>query len=161
MKPQAPAQHKELKTVRSALHELHRLMLSALRKDHERILGRVMNPAEWFQILISAPEYQWLQPLNSLLSDVDALSELSKIEELDLAILRQELEGFFFKENVEVRSFNSHYRLLLAQYHELIVSHGRLKQAFLSLPNKAAPLDTEAIRRGWHKTGASRRKLLN
>jgi hypothetical protein len=159
MKSSVPYQ--ELLAVRTALHELHRLLLSALKMERERVTGRVFNPAEWFQLLISAPEYQWLKPLNSLLSDVDALSELKAVASQDLAILRHELETFFFKENEDVTSFNCHYRRLFTHNHDVMFSHGHLRQAFVKLPEQEAPINSHDIRRGWHKTGASRRKLLN
>lgn len=155
------AQTKELKTVRTSLHELHRLLLATLKKDRERVSGQVLNPAEWFQILLAAPEYAWLKALNSLISDVDALSENKQISEPDLLILRHELERFFFKDDEDVTSFNSHYRKLFALNHDVIVSHGRLKEAYAELPLGDPPANADEIRRGWHNIGASRRKLLN
>src|SRR5690242_20665893 len=95
----------ELKNVQTSLHELQRLLLSILKQDHERASGKVLNPAEWFQILLGAPEYAWLKTLNSLVSDVDALSECSKLSTQDLAILRAEVDRLFFTENVDVSSF--------------------------------------------------------
>ncbi len=155
------AQHQELQTVRKSLHELQRLVLSALKKDRERIEGRVINPAEWFQTLISAPEFQWLKPLNSFLSDLDALSESNGIAEQDLAILRHELELLFFKDNDDVTSFNCHYRKLFAANHDVVFAHGLLREAFVKLSNQPPPLNSDELRRGWHKIGVSRRKLLN
>ena len=61
--------------------------------------GKVLNPAEWFQILLGSAEYGWLKPLNSLISDIDALLEAKSISPSDLGILHHELERFFFKED--------------------------------------------------------------
>lgn len=155
------ASHKELNAVRKTLHELHRLLLSALKKDRERETGKVLNPTEWFQILLSAPEYVWLKGLNSLLSDVDALFDSNKIANEDLAILRHELERFFFKDDGDVTSFNYHYRKLFAHNHDVMFTHGHLRQTFADLPKILLPPNVAEIRLGWHKTGASKRKLLN
>ncbi len=155
------ASQKQLKVVGSHLKELHRLLLLVLKKDHERISGDVLNPAGWFQVLISDPQYQWIKPLNSLMSDVDALTELSSVSETDFIIVRHELDFLFFKENGEVTSFNWHYRQLFAHNHEVMYSHGILKEAISGFPAKTAPINSDEIRRGWHKTGASKRKLLN
>ena len=126
-------------------------------------MGKVMQPSEWFQTLLSAPELAWVRPLNSLLSDVDALSEAKQAGPQDLAVLYYELERFFFKEDDDVTSFNSHYRKLFANSPDLMFAHGQLRQAFSDLPVPAGPLPMNAdeIRRSWHRIGASKRKLLN
>jgi hypothetical protein len=151
---------KDLKPIQESLTELHRRLLAALKKEHERIHGQVLNPAAWFQILLAAPEYAWMKPLNSLISDVDALMEAKTITEIDKMILQHELERFFFKEDGDVTSFNYHYRKLFAHNHDVMFTHGHLRQAYSILP-QGNPANAEEIRRGWHKIGASKRKLLN
>jgi hypothetical protein len=98
-----------------------------------------------------------------LVSDVDALSESPRLAPQDLAILHFELERFFFKEDGDVTSFNYHYRKTFANSHDVMFAHGQMRQAFaeLPVPESPPPINTEEIRRGWHKVGASRRKLLN
>lgn len=152
---------KELKAVKTSLYELHKLLLSTLKKDRERLTGELLNPAAWFQILLSAPEYVWLKTLNSFISDVDALSEAEKYSAEDIAVLRSELERLFFKDDEDVTSFNSHYRKIFANNHDVMYSHGHLKTAFAELPEDKPPMNSDEIRRGWHKIGASKRKLLN
>lgn len=151
----------ELKNVQTSLHELQKLLLAVLKKDRERVTGQVLNPAEWFQILLGAPEYVWLKTLNSLISDVDALSESPKIAKQDMAILRAEIDRLFFIEDGDAASFNSHYRKLFADNHDVMYLHGHLKTAFAALPEETPPFNAEEVRRGWHKIGASKRKLLN
>lgn len=151
----------DLTAIQTSLHELQRRLLSALKQEHERIHGQVLQPAGWFQILLSAPEYAWTKPLNSLISDVDALLEHKTVSEADKAILRHELERFFFKEDGDVTSFNYHYRKLFAHNHDVMFYHGHLKQAYSVLPEGKAPPNVEEVRRGWHNIGASKRKLLN
>lgn len=151
----------KLKSVRTPLLELHRLLLLALKKTHETKGGRAINPSEWFQILIASPEYQWVRPFNSLLADVDALSEFSKMSEVDLCILHYHLDLLFFKDDEDVTSFNSHYRKAFSQHHELMLTHGQLKEAVAALPTGKLPMNSDEIRIGWHKIGASKRKLLN
>jgi hypothetical protein len=153
--------HPELEALREVLSELQRVLLAALKKDSERVLGRVLPPGEWFQMLVSAPQYQWLKSLNTLLSDLDALSENSQVAAMDLVILRSQLELLFFKDNGDATSFNAHYRKHFAQNHDLVFCHGRLKQAYGGLPEGDPPVNSDEIRRSWHKIGASRRKLLN
>lgn len=151
----------DLKNVQASLHELQRLLLGILRKEREGLIGKALNPAEWFQILLSAPEYMWLKALNSFISDLDALSEAAKLTTQDLAIVRAELERMFFKEDGDAASFNAHYRKLFANHHDVMYSHGHLKTAFSSLPDETPPFNADEVRRGWHKIGASKRKLLN
>jgi hypothetical protein len=150
-----------LKSVRTPLLELHKQLLEALKSTRELDSGRSLAPAEWFQVLISAPEYQWVKPLNTLLSDVDALSEISNIRPADLSILHHQLNQLFFSDNEDVTTFNSHYRKLLPKNHNLVYAHGKIKEATTALPLEALPMNSEEIRLSWHKIGASKRKLLN
>jgi len=158
----AAESHPKLSAVRTHLRELHRFLLALLKKEREGSLGKTLQAAEWFQILLAAPEYQWLKPLNSLLSDLDALSEHAQVSGADLIIVRLELERFFFKEDGDVTSFNFHYRKLFKNHHDVMFIHGQLRQAFAELPHTVTPpSNAESVRLGWHKTGASKRKLLN
>ena len=151
----------ELKKLRSALMDLHRLFLATLKEEHESKSGDVLNAGAWFQVLVSSPEYGWVKPFNSLVSDMDALLDLKNISEQDLVILRHELDNLFFKESDEVTSFNFHYRKLFARRHDLMFSHGHLKHAVANLPLKALPAHADEIRKGWHKTVATKRTPLN
>ncbi len=150
-----------LQALRAPLIELHRLLLSLLKTDRDQTSGRVMAPTEWFQVLLGAPEYAWVKPLNTLLSDVDALSEQRKISSADLSILHHQINFLFFSDNQDVTSFNSHYRKLFSQSHDLVFAHGKIKEATASWPLEPLPMNSEEIRLGWHKIGASKRKLLN
>jgi hypothetical protein len=152
---------KSMSEVGGSLRELHKLLLAVLKKDRERHSGKIITPAEWFQTLLNAPEYQWMKALNSLVSDADALSELSKVSDRDLVILRHEIERLFFRDDEDVTSFNSHYRKWFTHNPDLIYSHGHLKDAISKLPAGEVPPNIGEIRRSWHKIGASRRKLLN
>lgn len=147
--------------VGGALRELHKLLLAVLKQERDRVAGSVLTPAEWFQTLLNAPEYQWMKTLNSLVSDTDALSELPKISDRDLIILRSEIERLFFRDDEDVTSFNSHYRKIFSRHHDLMYTHGHLKEAVSKLPQGKVPPNIDDIRRSWHKIGASRRKLLN
>lgn len=150
-----------LKSVRTPLLELHRLLLSVLKKDREETSGRVMAPAEWFQVLISAPELHWVKPINTLLSDVDALMDSGKVRVEDLSILHHQFNALFFSDNEDVTSFNSHYRKQFALSHELVFAHGQVKEAVATLPLETLPMNADEVRIGWHKIGSSKRKLLN
>src|SRR3954462_15650054 len=119
---------KTIEEVAESMRELHKLLLSVLKKDRERYAGSVITPAEWFQTLLNNPEYAWMKSLNSLVSDTDALIELSKVAERDLRVLRHEIERLFFRDDDDVTSFNSHYRKLFSSNHDLMYSHGHLKE---------------------------------
>ena len=149
----------DLKALRSTLQELHRYLLASAKKEAEAKLGRSLAPGDWFQQLIGDPQYAWIKPLTSLMADLDALSEHPKISDRDLSILRHALEDLFFNENDELLSFNHHYRQIFAGNHELMVSHGRLKDATHLLPAPQGDVSGESeIRKGWHDLGASQAK---
>lgn len=139
--------------------ELHRYLLASAKKDAEVKLGKILAPADWFNHLIGDPQYAWLKPLTTFMADLDALSEQPKISDRDLSILRHVLEDLFFKEDDEIQSFNHHYRQIFHNNHELMVTHGRLRELTADLPEPADEVSGEAeIRKGWHETGLAQTK---
>ena len=149
----------DLQALRSTLQEMHRYLLAIAKKSAEEKLGKVLAPGDWFQHLISDPQYAWLKPLTTLVADLDALSEHKNIVDRDLSILRHAIDDLFFNDNDELQSFNHHYRQVFINNHELMVSHGRLKEATATLPEPLADVSgVSEIRKGWHDLGLSQTK---
>jgi hypothetical protein len=56
--------------LRSALLALHKSLLAAERRRHERVHGRVAN-AEFLQIVSDPVRYGWLKPFTGLILAID------------------------------------------------------------------------------------------
>ncbi len=151
----------KLVTVRTPLLELHRLLLGCLKTDYEKAHGRVLPAAEWFQVLLGAPEFAWVKVMNTLISDVDALSEKKGITVQDMSILHHNINKLLFIDDEDVTSFNCHYRKVFSQNHELMYTHGLVKTGVSDWPLEPLPMNSDEIRLSWHKVGASRRTLMN
>lgn len=148
----------DLKSIRTNLLELHRLLLAAAKKQAEDEAGRTLSPSDWFNQLIADPKFKWLGPMTTLLTDLDALVEHKNIASRDLSILRHALEELFFIEDDEMTSFNHHYRQLFAGSPDMMLLHGRLKEGVALLPLEAAPANAASaaeIRKGWHELGVA------
>lgn len=91
-----------LSNVRNELLDLHRALIDAQRADYERERGRVA-PGEFLQTLISDPSYAWLQPLTGLVARLDE-------------VLADE-------------TLQQRYLEALQRHPEVLVAHGKLKQA--------------------------------
>ena len=59
-------------TIRTALVALHRALVEAERREHEKTLGR-LSGGEFLQALISDPVFSWLTPLTTLIVRLDEL----------------------------------------------------------------------------------------
>lgn len=98
-----------LSNVRNELFELHRVLIEAQRADYERERGRVA-PGEFLQSLLNDPEFAWLRPLTGLVAQLD--------EVLADETLRQR------------------YLESLQRHPDVLVAHGKLKQALAKPPSK-------------------------
>ena len=80
-------------TIRAALLDLHRALVEAERREHEKTLGR-LSGGEFLQALITDPVFAWLRPLTTL---IVRLEELGDAPDADLlaaarALFSQESE---------------------------------------------------------------------
>ncbi|MBX9765847.1 MAG: hypothetical protein K2X47_01130 [Bdellovibrionales bacterium] len=65
----------QLNDLRKHLANWHQLLLDGLKNRHEIEVGRPISGAEWFQFLISAPQFSVALQWNSLIADIDTLIE--------------------------------------------------------------------------------------
>lgn len=65
----------QLHDLRRHLANWHQLLLDGLKNRYEIEVGRPITGAEWFQFLISAPQFSMALQWNSLIADVDTLLE--------------------------------------------------------------------------------------
>jgi hypothetical protein len=140
----------DIKQARILLLQLHRILLELLRQDHERTKGSPVSPTAWFQLLLNDQEYKWLEPLNTIVSDIDALSERTEATDEDRAIIRHEVEALFFDGTIH-NEFRRRYQKILAEGYDLLVLHNQLKHALVKWPQVQGVISSRTIRDQWHK----------
>ncbi len=67
--PSDARQH--LKEVREIVLSLHKALLDSERTAYELIHGPVASPSAFLQLLISDPWFSWLQPVTTLIVQID------------------------------------------------------------------------------------------
>jgi hypothetical protein len=108
-------------TLRDALLELHRTIVSHERMAYERRLGPV-NGATFVRVLVEDPTYGWLRPLSSLIVKMD--------EEADWPALIAEARTLV-RPDVAGTQFQQRYERLVQQSPDVAYAHGVAKQALL------------------------------
>ncbi|RYG53800.1 hypothetical protein EON80_32345, partial [bacterium] len=130
------------------LRAAHSALIQSLKKHRETQMGRELTPLEWFQQLSGQPQYRWMQPLMSLMSDLDALLDnRQEITENDLAVVCGAIAVLF---GIDANDFRNHYFDALAADPSLVPSHSTLKRVIDQLPKLEIEGDAPEIRRSWH-----------
>jgi hypothetical protein len=141
-----------VKSLSTLLRAAHSALIQSLKKRRETQMGRELTPLEWFQQLSGQPEYRWMQPLMSLMSDLDALLDnRQEITENDLAVACRAITVLF---GIDANDFRNHYFDALAADPGLVPSHATLKRVIDQLPKVAiegiSPESAAEVRRSWH-----------
>jgi hypothetical protein len=68
-----PSREQNAFRVRGRLLELHKALLDAERRSHEKTLGRLTD-GEFLDALVKDPAFAWLQPLTRIITEVGDLS---------------------------------------------------------------------------------------
>jgi hypothetical protein len=100
---------------RAALLELHKTLLDAVRRDHEKQRGR-LSPHEFLNALIHDPALAWLQPLTRL------MVESHELTDQQVAGWRQRLRELLLE--ADGGEFQQHYLESLQRHPELAFAHG-------------------------------------
>jgi hypothetical protein len=67
--PSAARQH--LQEVREIVLNLHKALLDSERTAYELIHGSIPSPSAFLQLLINDPRFSWLQPVTTLIVQID------------------------------------------------------------------------------------------
>jgi hypothetical protein len=81
-------------TIRAALLDLHRALVEAERREHEKTLGR-LSGGEFLQALIKDPVFAWLRPLTTLIVRLEELDDAPDAELLAAARALLTVDGEF------------------------------------------------------------------
>ena len=112
-------------TLRSALLDLHRAVITRVREDYEREHGRVA-PAEFLQLLVNDPAFAWLSPLSKAVVGID--EAIDDPEEADPAVAVAQVRSLFSPGSAP-EPFEQLYEPLLHASPDVLFSHCMVKQA--------------------------------
>src|SRR5262245_14990265 len=60
-----------LKSLRTGLLRLHKMLLDQERRDYERARGKIGNSYEFLQLVLKDPWFDWLHRLSELIVQID------------------------------------------------------------------------------------------
>ena len=132
---------------RTALLDLHRVLLEAVRLEHERENGRVGN-AEMLQLVAYDPRFAWLRPVSELIVALDELQAMPEVTARDAAAVRVEIDTLLARGEA---GFGERYFGTLQASPDLVLAHAALQRALADLPASRpedAP-DLLTVRRDW------------
>jgi hypothetical protein len=103
--------------VRKRLLELHKSLLDAERREHERTLGRLTD-GEFLEALVKDPAFAWLQPLTRAITELDDVSPQS-----DWAAQEKRIRALLGPRSPDAE-FARRYAAYLQASPEVLVAHG-------------------------------------
>ncbi|MDQ5857155.1 MAG: hypothetical protein M3542_02600 [Acidobacteriota bacterium] len=139
--------HQQTGAARAALLELHRVLLDAVRLEHERLHGRV-GSGEMLQLVAYDPGFAWLRPVSELIVALDELEAMPEVSERDAAAVRVEIEELLSGRG---GGFPERYLAALQTSPALVLAHSGAQRAIAALP-ASRPEEVQDLltaRRGW------------
>ncbi|MEO8348114.1 MAG: hypothetical protein ABI610_04325 [Acidobacteriota bacterium] len=132
---------------RAALLDLHRVLLEAVRLEHERDHGRLGN-AEMLRLVAFDPAFAWLRPVSELIVALDELQAMADVRDRDAAAVRFEIEDLLSRGE---GPFPDRYLAVLQTSPDLVIAHSALQRAIAALPSARAEdvADLRTVRPGW------------
>lgn len=144
--------HTNTLKVRQALWDLQKEVLTSLKDIFEKEIGYQAQPAEWFNVLMTAERYIWLKELTSLMADIDVLTELEMVDEDQAAIARFEIERLIIDLETE-DDFTRNYKALLLSGGSLLPLHTQLKSHLELIPKQELDANESFTKRKkWQET---------
>jgi hypothetical protein len=100
-----------------ALMELHKALLDAERRQHEKTLGR-LSDGEFLDALVKDPAFAWLQPLTQLITELDQPSS-----QADSRSQAKRIRALLGPQSSDAE-FGRRYAAYLQDNPEVVVAHG-------------------------------------
>ncbi len=140
--------------VRKQLMDLHKEFLAHLKQEHDFKIGHLSTPTEWFQVITASPEYSWIGEFNSLVADIDILTEIKPLTVLDASIARAEIHRLLMAGPKEGgTAFTEKYLRILMSGANILLYHHQIKKALEALPTSETTLEVAKMARSqWHET---------
>ena len=103
--------------VRGRLLELHKALLDAERRRHEKTLGRLTD-GEFLEALVKDPAFAWLQPLTRIITEVGDVSSQD-----DWPAQARRIRALLGPQSPDPE-FARRYAAYLQESPEVLVAHG-------------------------------------
>jgi hypothetical protein len=121
--PERAALRAALREVSKALMPLHRRLIDATKEDYIFAFAPVDTPAKLLDLVRSDPFFAWLQPVTSLIVDIDEMAR-TDFEPADAAGIAERVEQLLDSER---------YLPLLQRDVEVAIGHAALRKALTEL----------------------------
>ena len=115
----------------SALREVHRALVQAVRKSYERENGPTNGPGHLLRLLTEDSYFAWLHTMSELIVDLDSLLAQELLPSGTVAAVRMEIDRLT---QASEAPFWSRYAPLLQSEPAVVMAHGRLRRAINALP---------------------------
>ena len=107
---------------RARLLELHKALLDAERRSHEKTLGR-LSDGEFLEALVKDPAFAWLQPLTRIITEIGDVSPQS-----DWPALARRIRTLLGPQALDTE-FARRYAAYLQESPDVLVAHGAVLRA--------------------------------
>lgn len=150
----------QLLIVRKKLIDLHKEFLTHLKDEFDFKSGHLSSPLEWFQIITTSPEYEWLKDFNSLVADIDILTELKPVTEGYAGTAKSEIRRLLMGGTLDNSStFTPRYLKVLMSGSNILLYHHQVKTPLDQLPERAISASEAKVERAlWHELQRSQAK---
>lgn len=117
--------NQEIQELIKLLLSLHKELLELEKRAYEKKNGTITSNGDYFNLVVSHPDFNWLHALSELIALMD---EEGEQEEIDWNIIRESLIGFqaIFNSN-GTADFSKRYAEVLNENMYLLGLHGQIK----------------------------------
>ena len=126
--PERAALRAALRELSKALLPLHRRLIDATKEEYEFAVGPVASPAQLLELVRSDPFFAWLQPVTSLIVDIDEMTR-TDFEPPAAAGIAARVEQVMVSER---------YVAQLQRDVEMAMGHAALRKALTALRHRRA-----------------------
>ena len=125
-----------LTELRHALLPLHKTLLEWERKAYEREHGRKMGGGELLQVITTAPQFAWLQPISELIVRIDqALDEEAPDTTVDVDTIVTQARRLVAPDQTE-KPYSERYLTALQEVPDAVVAHSKVTAILKENPTK-------------------------
>src|SRR5262249_19662391 len=121
--PERAALRATLREISKTLIPLHRRLIDATKEDYAFAVGPVGTPARLLDLVRTDPFFAWLQPVTSLIVDIDEMARID-FEPAAAAGIAVRVEQLLDSER---------YLALLQRDVEVAIAHASLRKALIAL----------------------------
>jgi hypothetical protein len=118
----------------TALREVHRVLVQAVRAAYERDVGPAGGPGQLLRLLTEDPYFAWLHPMSELIVDLDSLLAQEILPQGTVAGVRQEIDRLT---RAGGSPFWDKYAPFLQSDTDVVMAHAHLRRAINALPEAA------------------------